>query len=313
MRVLAMLLLVIAVSSGVGVRLLSASPLPRVQPESCAVLLAALKDPKQASAAKGVGDLYCIDGPIAEVRMTPASRLKGNILEDGDRVRIIRCARAGPHPVVTVLSLRSVLAGRAPMPIDEISCASKMRTIHIEDPSPPSPLIAGFEHFMFVVATLFRERNLSLSADVSRGTSSDTLRSSMLSSPQLIPEGVDRISIGWAGGAPPFRVEFASPGEAAVSQIATMHRSLIDVPVDRSTQRIDLQIVDKAGSHIACTIERSENRPPGTRATSVERRAVALLGDPRRRWRLYAFSLVAPKRGKNLVAKLLAGRLSGAY
>ncbi len=313
MRVLAMLLLVIVLSSGVGVGLLSASTAPSMKRESCSQLIRALRDPKYAAAAAGVGDFYCVDGPIADVRITPASRLKGSILENGDHVQIDGCGRAGAHPVVTVLSLRSVLAGRTPIAADEISCASRTRTIRIGLPSPPSPMIAGFERFMLVVATLFQERNLSLSADVSRGVSRDMLRSSLLLSPQLIPEALDRISIGWAGGTPPYRVDFAGSGQRAVFQITTTHKSLIDIPLEPSTRRLDVQVVDKTGSIIRCTIERSTTQPPVERARNLDRVAAALLSDRRRRWRLYAFSLVAPNRRKDLVAKLLAGRLSGEY
>ncbi|MGC8485627.1 MAG: hypothetical protein ACP5O6_08360 [Candidatus Baltobacteraceae bacterium] len=281
--------------------------------ESCSQLISALKDPKYAAEATGAGDFYCVDGPIADVRITPSSRLKGSILENGDRVRIDGCARAGAHPVVTVLSLRGVLAGRTPIAADEISCASRTRTIRIGLPSPPSPIIAGFERFMLVVATLFRERNLSLSADVSRGMSRDMLRSSLLSSPQLIPESLDRISIGWAGGTPPYRVEFTGTGQRAVLQMTTTQSSLIDIPLEPSTKRLDVRVIDKTGSIIGCTIERSTAQPPVERAESLDRVAAALTSDPRRRWRLYAYSLVAPNQGKDFVAKLLAGRLSGEY
>jgi len=317
MRTLALLLLVVAFSIRTGALSLAASAAPVPPRLSCAAVLARLKDPRFAAQAKGAGDLLCIDGPIADVKLPPRLRgtnagNEGFFLHYRESVSIRGCSRPGPHPVVTVLSIENVLAGKAPEPSDEVSCASKTFTDDIPE-SRPSPFVAMFKRIYAVISGLFKDHTLAQTADVSRGAGDDRLRSSSLSNPQFIPQTLERISIGWAGGTPPFRVVLSSPRGAVATQVVTSGRSLMNVPVGLSAKRIDITIVDGSGSHIDCAIERSKEPPHVPWASSSEWTAASLLRYKNRHWRLYAYTLVAPDRATNVVASLLAERLSGEY
>ncbi len=318
MRTLALLLLVVAFFVRTGALSLAASAAPAPPHLSCAAVIARLKDPRFAAQAKGAGDLLCIDGPIADVKFAPPHGRGTNagnehyFLNYGDSVSIRGCSRPGPHPVVTVLSIENVLAGKAPEPSDEVSCASKTFTAHRPE-SPPSPFVAMFKRFAAVILGLFNDHTLSLTTDVSRGAEAARLRSSSLSNPQFIPQTLDRISIGWAGGTPPFRVVLSSPRGAVATQVVTSGRSLMNIPVGLSAKRIEVTIVDGSGSRIDCAIERSKEPPHVPWASSSEWNAASLLRYKNRHWRLYAYTLIAPDRATNVVASLLAGRLSGEY